>query len=79
MVRKMSASKSQQNDSQMVINRPRMPVSERAKIFMSFDALKGLREALAEREEKLGLVSHEVSHEYFDEEGIFDEAFEQDE
>ena len=31
---------------------PRMSRANRAKIFMPFDALKGLREALAEREQE---------------------------
>lgn len=29
---------------------PRMPLSERAKIFLPFDTLKGFRDALAEQE-----------------------------
>lgn len=33
-----------------------MPMSERAKIFMPFDALKGYREALAERERRATAV-----------------------
>ena len=36
--------------SQMHYGHPRMSRANRAKIFMPFDALKGLREALAERE-----------------------------
>lgn len=31
---------------------PRMPLAERAKIFMPFDPLKGFREALVEQERK---------------------------
>lgn len=31
---------------------PRMPLSERAKIFVPFDPLKGFREALQEQERK---------------------------
>ena len=32
--------------------RPRMPLSQRAKIFIPFDPLKGFRDALAEQERK---------------------------
>ena len=35
------------DSSKRVVARPRMPMSERAKIFMPFDALKGYREAAA--------------------------------
>ena len=38
--------------SQMHYGHPRMSRANRAKIFMPFDALKGLREALAEREQE---------------------------
>ena len=38
--------------SQMHYGHPRMSRKNRAKIFMPFDALKGLREALAEREQE---------------------------
>ena len=34
-------------------NRPKMDRSERAKQFMPFDAVKGLREALAAKEEEI--------------------------
>lgn len=37
---------------QMHYGHPRMSGANRAKIFMPFDALKGLREALAEREKE---------------------------
>ena len=37
----------------------RMPLSERAKIFVPFDPLKGFREALAEEERK-ALERHEA-------------------
>lgn len=37
---------------------PRMPLSERAKIFVPFDPLKGFREALAEQE-RLAEQEHE--------------------
>lgn len=38
--------------AQMHYGHPRMSRANRAKIFMPFDALKGLREALAEREKE---------------------------
>lgn len=38
--------------AQMHYGHPRMSRVNRAKIFMPFDALKGLREALAEREKE---------------------------
>lgn len=38
--------------AQMHYGHPRMSRANRAKIFMPFDALKGLREALAEREQE---------------------------
>lgn len=38
--------------SQMHYGHPRMSRANRAKIFMPFDALKGLREALVEREQE---------------------------
>lgn len=38
--------------SQMHYGHPRMSRANRAKIFMPFDALKGLRETLAEREQE---------------------------
>ena len=37
-------------------NRPKMDRSERAKQFMPFDAVKGLREALAAKEEELEMT-----------------------
>lgn len=41
----------------MESKRPRMDRADRAKQFMPFDALKGLREALAEKERELEMVS----------------------
>lgn len=41
--------------------RSKMPISERAKIFMPFEPLKGFREALAEREERARQELNEVS------------------
>ena len=39
--------------------RPRMPRSQRAKIFMPFDALKGYQEALREKERETEARSNE--------------------
>lgn len=38
---------------QMHYGHPRMPLDERAKIFMPFDPLKGFREELRRREQKV--------------------------
>ena len=43
---------------------PRMPLSERAKIFMPFDALKGFREAIEEREH----LTLEAQRDFYEEE-----------
>lgn len=46
------------------LRHPRMPLSERAKIFIPFEPLKGFREALDERERRLTLsVRPELSDE----------------
>lgn len=37
---------------------PRMPLDERAKIFMPFDPLRGFREELRRREERLERSQH---------------------
>ena len=39
-----------EEDRQFYLRHPRMPMSERAKIFVPFDALRGFREMLEERE-----------------------------
>ncbi|MBP3885751.1 MAG: hypothetical protein J6D54_12570 [Olsenella sp.] len=44
------------DSSKRVVARPHMPMSERAKIFIPFDPLKGFREALAERERRATAV-----------------------
>lgn len=46
----------------MANNRPKMDRADRAKQFMPFDALKGFREALAEKEtlfEEMKLIDNE--------------------
>ena len=37
--------------------RAKMPVSQRAKQFMPFDAVSGLRQALRKKEHEMGLIS----------------------
>lgn len=50
--------------AQSTNRRPQMDRADRAKQFMPFDALKGLREALAEKERELTLVTRrELSEE----------------
>lgn len=39
--------------------RPRMPLSQRAKIFIPFDPLKGYQEALREKEREAEAAHHE--------------------
>ena len=52
------------DSSKRVVSRPHMPMSERAKIFMPFDALKGYREALRERERQaLAVERRELTEE----------------
>lgn len=50
----------------MESNRPKMPVSERAKQFMPFAALKGLYEAYAEKE-KIIVPKRELAEDTIDE------------
>ena len=42
--------------------RPRMPLSQRAKIFIPFDPLKGYQEALREKEREAEAAHHERAH-----------------
>ena len=42
--------------------RPRMPLSQRAKIFLPFDPLKGYQEALREKEREAEAAHHERTH-----------------
>lgn len=44
-----------------VLPRPRMPLSQRAKIFIPFDPLKGYREALREKELEAELRHNELA------------------
>ena len=41
--------------------RPRMPLSQRAKIFIPFDPLKGYQEALREKEREAELCHYELA------------------
>jgi len=41
---------------------PRMPLAERAKIFMPFDPLKGFREELRRREQKVEAQQAAANH-----------------
>ena len=45
-----SLTDSMRDAEQPVLPRPRMPLSQRAKIFIPFDPLKGYQEALREKE-----------------------------
>lgn len=42
--------------------RPRMPLSQRAKIFIPFDPLKGYQEALREKEREIEAAHRERVH-----------------
>ena len=41
--------------------RPRMPLSQRAKIFIPFDPLKGYQDALREKEQEAERLHHELA------------------
>ena len=43
-----------------VLPRPRMPLSQRAKIFIPFDPLKGYQDALREKEREAEMLHNEL-------------------